>query len=488
MTAETTVSNLDWSGGSIGGGGMLTVTGLLNISGAGAKGLGGGLLRNTGTALWTGSGNIQFGDGSVFDNAGTFEAQNDAQLVSSFGASSTLSNRGLFKKTFGPGTTTIAVVFDNSGVLDAASGQVLLAGGGTSSGVINASNNAQIVCSTDYACSSGAAFTGPGLKRFVGGTVTLSGAISAQNLEWGGGGVAGAMVLGGGKVFWSSGWLVGQVTNSNNAELDITGDAGKGMLGAVLHNAGTVIWTGSGNISFVGGSLFENNGTLEVQGDAGLRYNFGAASTLHNAGLLKKTGGAGATTIDSGLLFTNEGTVQLDKGTLSCLGDYNQSGRLRIGVSGTAAGLMYGWLEVQGTARLAGVFDFFLLPGYRPVAGDTFQVLAYGARLGSFSTISGLDLGFGTTLTAVYTAQNLVLATTESLTNRVVVTAFGSGGMALRYTGLPGMDYVIQASSTLSPGGWASLFTNHTASGLIDYLDTGTTNRPYRFYRAQRLH
>jgi hypothetical protein len=59
------------------------------------------------------------------------------------------------------------------------------------------------------------------------------------------------------------------------------------------------------------------------------------------------------------------------------------------------------------------------------------------------------------------------------------------GSMLLTCSGKAGNSYVLQASTSLSGGGWTNLATlNADANGLFTYVDTGATNCVCRFYRT----
>src|SRR2546430_13568661 len=49
----------------------------------------------------------------------------------------------------------------------------------------------------------------------------------------------------------------------------------------------------------------------------------------------------------------------------------------------------------RSAANLDGTINLRLINGYVPNLGDTFDVLTYGSRIGSFTTITGLSIGGG---------------------------------------------------------------------------------------------
>ena len=57
-------------------------------------------------------------------------------------------------------------------------------------------------------------------------------------------------------------------------------------------------------------------------------------------------------------------------------------------LGGTTAGSEYDQLVVTGNANLAGTLDVSLLGEFHPSPGDSFTVLTYGSRTGTFTTVN----------------------------------------------------------------------------------------------------
>ena len=55
----------------------------------------------------------------------------------------------------------------------------------------------------------------------------------------------------------------------------------------------------------------------------------------------------------------------------------------------------------------------------------------------------------------------------------------------LQFSGPPGKDFILQASSNLVT--WRSIFTNAAPTGIVEFTDSATTNVPRQFYRAAYL-
>jgi hypothetical protein len=91
--------------------------------------------------------------------------------------------------------------------------------------------------------------------------------------------------------------------------------------------------------------------------------------------------------------------------------DYTQqsAGVLNIEIGGTAAGVQYDQVTVADLATLAGTLNLSLINGYEPNLGDTFTIMTFNSRSGTFSTVNGLTIGNGKQFQIGYNAKNIVL-------------------------------------------------------------------------------
>jgi T5SS/PEP-CTERM-associated repeat protein len=95
---------------------------------------------------------------------------------------------------------------------------------------------------------------------------------------------------------------------------------------------------------------------------------------------------------DSGSIvgnLVNEGTVGPLTGIVSVSGNYTQTadGSLIIDIGGTVAGDDYGQLAVSGAAALDGTLTLQFSDGFEPAPTDTFELLTYASRTGTFSDV-----------------------------------------------------------------------------------------------------
>ena len=155
--ASTIDSTLAITGGTLTGAGNLTVSGLVTftggtISGTSVLNANGGMLiadSPTGsstsfvdgrtinnpagqTVTWTGSNDIRLGNGAVFNNLGSFLAQNDGDFAVGDGAAPSFVNKGSFTSSIG---FVLNVPFDvPGGSVDVQNGSLVLEDGGSSTG------------------------------------------------------------------------------------------------------------------------------------------------------------------------------------------------------------------------------------------------------------------------------------------------------------------------------------------------------------------
>jgi hypothetical protein len=189
-----------------------------------------------------------------------------------------------------------------------------------------------------------------------------------------------------------------------------------------LVNLGTITKLGGGtNVSQVTGST-TTSGLIDVQGGL-LRLSANGTNTAMLGGTMRLSGGSvefqsssplsmqGGTLEGSGSIGgsvnNSGGTVSPGvngPGLLNITGDYTQGsgGSLNIELGGTQSN-QYDRLAVGGTANLNGPLNTSTINGFTPQIGDSFTVLTYGSRSGTFSSI------LGGTFTAHYNPNDLML-------------------------------------------------------------------------------
>lgn len=99
-------------------------------------------------------------------------------------------------------------------------------------------------------------------------------------------------------------------------------------------------------------------------------------------------------------------------GTLTIAGDYTQysSGTLLIDLAGYTQGTEYDFLNITGTASLAGLLEVDLLGGFKPVLGDSFDILyAVNGISGKFTSFDLDPLSSGLKWDIVYGPNDVFL-------------------------------------------------------------------------------
>jgi hypothetical protein len=239
---------------------------------------------------------------------------------------------------------------------------------------------------------------------------------------------------------------------------------------------------------------FNNNGTVEIH-SGGLNFEGTWSQTL------------GSTTVDAGAVLggtafsVQGGTLQglgtiaanvINSGTVNpgsapgilTLGPgvgYQQTsaGTLALEIAGGSPGSQYDQLVVGGAASLAGRLQINLINGFAPKPGERFQVLTCLSQSGTFSSLDSTPIA-DTVWVPQYNGTNvtLILASTVSLAQPVL----SKGVLTLPFNTVAGLSYLVQASSSLAPANWQTLYTL-PGNGSVMSVSDSTTNTQ-RYYRV----
>jgi hypothetical protein len=329
-----------WSNGTINNTGGVRLNGASSLNGAGFNTLSlNGLLINAGTLTWGGSGQNLYLSGGVLTNlaSGTITISADVSV----GGGGAIGNAGVLSKIGTTGATTLNVTFVNSGDVQAQSGTLDLNGGGSASGTFEVSADATLqFANKNYTLGAASSVTGAGTAIFSGGTVNLSGPLSMSGTNIINGGtlavnapgsmaVTNLIILSGGSLngnapvavngpfTWSNGSIynTGGVTLNGASSLNGAGNSTMQLYGLLI-NAGALTWSGSDQNLYISGGALTNlaSGSITISADVSV----GGGGTIGNAGLLRKTGTPGTTTLNA--TFVNTGDVQVQSGTLNLAG------------------------------------------------------------------------------------------------------------------------------------------------------------------------
>jgi hypothetical protein len=216
--------------------------------------------------------------------------------------------------------------------------------------------------------------------------------------------------------------LRGPTTLKGSGELELSSAATLSNLGTMTMNTGTTV---GASVCCAAPNTFSNGGTLIVAAGTGTATT--TNMQFSNSGTVKVNGGtlaistlgykqtAGSTQLAGGTI-TAAKQMNISKGTLSGFGTitgsvlnggtvapsttggvlkitgaYNQtsSGTLSSVITGITPGTKFGQLSVAGKATLAGTLKVNTGNGFVPGHGQSFAVLLYHTRSGTFATLSG---------------------------------------------------------------------------------------------------
>ncbi|MBI5802249.1 MAG: PD40 domain-containing protein [Verrucomicrobia bacterium] len=460
-------SQMAWTGGVMAGSGTTTIAsnGVLVASASADKSLN-RRLDNYGTVTWTGGRII--GDSSpVLNNfAGAlFDTQTDSTLFESNDASvKTFNNSGTIRKSAGPGVSLWRGVFNNSGTVN------------VQTGTLNPTDTVNLITSS---------YSGAG--RFLFGSCTVNGTLTVAagaNVEFGGGTLSGTATIVG-TLNWTGGVMGagGITTIAANGVLVASGGADK-SLSRQLDNHGTVTWT-AGRIIGDNAPVLNNfsGALLDAQTDSTLfESNDASVKTLNNSGTVRKSAGTGTSSWLG--VFNNSGALEIQRGIVSLTGNYTPAAgsSLKVFLGGLAAGTQFGQLRVAGTATLTGTLNIVLTNSFVPALANSFLVVSSGVRSGTFSSVTGSDLGGGLILDPTYVLGDLTLVTTMVAALPPLMPQAIGADRLLRWPGdIAG--YELQTATSIN-GPWTAVVAavaQENGDSVVRLPATGT-----RFYRLVR--
>jgi hypothetical protein len=539
-TADVGVTNLTWTGGTMGDAGSTTVAanGVLSISGSAGKSLdtrtfniGSGVTGPGSPAgpIWTG-GTIYGLNGAVLNNNTTFDVATDQQLYPYSGDTPVFNNFGSFRKLTTSGTTTIGWQFNNTnnntdgvtpgGVLSVQSGTLILNRGGTGQGSDGSDLSTMIVASGAllrfdadvYSLGTNSSLTGAGAVDFHGATVEVTGTYNLTGSTTVSSGIVdfpGTLTSLGSSLTISS----GQVDFETNNVTVTTGTIGGGtLLGAASVNFTSLTWTG-GTLGDTGTTSIGN--TLTISGTGSKSID---GRTLALNGSTSWTGGTiyglnGATINNYGVF-----TVQTDQqlywysGALPKFVDYGTFRKSAGTGTTTVSWVVYndgGTIDVEsGTLALSGgggSFNFLLLHGSITVASADTLVFGGGSFLvdvgtsmtgggnvvfsggtvdiaGTYNiptsiTVSGATVTFPGTIASGWSTLTLSSGTLNLVNNAVSVgSATFSSGMLLGLAEL-GIGTLSWTGTDMADPGTTLVFGSLTISGASSKTLDGRTLR-----------
>jgi hypothetical protein len=249
-------------------------------------------------------------------------------------------------------------------------------------------------------------------------------------------------------------------------------------------NGGTVNWNAD-NLYLVSAAAVVNNGLWNAGGDNNLFYNGGAAPSFTNNSIFRKSGGTGATTINSGVGFANNGTLDAQTGTLSFVGGtvFN-AGSVFIGAgtnlaagnnmfsgSFTSANLVLGSGVHSGNAAVMGgsvAYTGGSLSGTWSVgAGQTLNAGTGGFKIvdGAGTVVSNLGTVAWNTTDLLYLQSGATFSNQALFVANASTSIVYNGGAATTFNNTAGGTVRAAAGQTLTIGGSAGFVNN---GGTLD--------------------
>ena len=83
-------------------------------------------------------------------------------------------------------------------------------------------------------------------------------------------------------------------------------------------------------------------------------------------------------------------------------------GTVRLGIGGTSG--TNGALDITGRAFLDGKLSVFTTNGFTPLVGETYPLVSFAARTGTFATLHDEDLGDGVSYSPIHASTDISLS------------------------------------------------------------------------------
>ncbi|HEU0137298.1 MAG TPA: hypothetical protein VFQ50_08410, partial [Flavobacterium sp.] len=307
---------VNWSNGSLAGGGSLSNYSPIQVSTTTNKTIiGATTLNNHDVISIVDSGDIYITDGVINNHvAGTINLTAAAGNLSwSSGGTHTLNNYGIIRKLGDTGLNAIDCQMNNFGTIEVLAGNLGLTYGGINlnGGVYNISANSFL------SISALTNMTGQ-LSGTIAGEILWTSTVNVPSSEVATFAFTG---VGSGNVNWQNGVLSGGGVLVNNFTMRLSSTANKQIIGlTTLQNLALIYIQTSGDLYITDGIV--NNmltGIIDMRADAGdLSWSSGGSHLLNNYGLIKRTTTSGVATIECEL--HNFGTLSVQNGTMQLQG------------------------------------------------------------------------------------------------------------------------------------------------------------------------
>jgi len=397
-----------WNGGTLGGTGTTTIGagGSLTIATGATKLVSRTLTIDTGRSVTsTASAGFQFGSGGSITNNGAWDNQTTNTITDSSCGGCTFTNGGTFTAT-APVSFGTNINYVNTSTTNVPStGSIELFQGGSSSGSISIESPGFFRINAFGTFTFNASTTVNFITTTVGQVILQAGTMSIPSphtvqipfFAFNGGTLDGTGTL---RLTNGASWSSGTMQGGGITEVADGAGLTIGGAGPTLNNrtlsilagatGGTVSWT-SGSINLQnGGNITTNAGTVaglfHAQFDGAIQ-NGGAAGGFLNNGTFRKSASTGTTQIQTTL--TNNGLLDLQSGITQTTAGFTQNpgGTTRLLLGGLTAGTQYAQLQTPPNPTINGTVDIDLNGPYDPVGGSTFTLISFtgGTYTGTYT-------------------------------------------------------------------------------------------------------
>ena len=432
---------------------------------------------------------LYFQYGGPITNQGVYDFRGDVGLANSY-AGGVFTNSGTLRKSVGAGSSSVgsSIAFSNTGVIEAQVGTISFDGG-----------SATFYGGTQFTGAGQVAVTGN--ASFFGGYTTNSNLTLGNNATFtGGDGSAGSKAVVNGNTTWVTGYLAGNWEVSAGRTLTLASGNYKNTQGSVV-NKGNIAAQDTLYMQY--GSTLANMAVYDLQGDVGVQNGY-AGGNFVNSGTLRKSTGAGSSSIGSSIAFSNTGVIEARTGTITFDGG---SATFYAGTQFAGAGQVavtnhatfIGAYTTSGNLTLSGG----TLTGGDGSAGSKAVIngdtrWTSGTMVGAWEVATGRTLavvpGSGTALIGSLVNQGAVLATDGlgfqyggTLNNTGTYTLQGDVGLYNSYAGgnFVNTGLLVKSAGTGTSNVSSIAFSN-AVGGVVD-VQTGTIQLPNDFVNQGTL-
>lgn len=450
----------------------------LNVTSNASKTFNGIAFDNDGRVRVIGSGGVRLANGANVINDGQWDWQTTSGLVYLAGSLPTFTNNGTMIKSANTGATTLGnagMAFVNNGSLVADTGTLRFS-------------------SSQTTFNAGSSFSGAAVIE-VRADATFNGAYQSTNLVLASGTQTGNAAVMGGTTKWQAGTLQGSWQVGAGQQLSLSSVGSKTVAGAAtaLDNRGTLLWQNAGGIALTGGATLHNQGLLQRTGTSGSSsITASGGGALLNDGRILNSGGAGMNIALAGGTLVNNGVIEsADNGSITLPSGFSNDGilsggRFSIGGSGLVnsgtlapgadSGAAIGTLTLSNSNSFAQAaagtlaIDITSLTQHDVLvsAGSGFGDAALAGTL-ALNCLGACSLAVGDVITVLKAGRTI-----SGSFDNLVLSGFATGAFDVIYEINAGTadDFVrLRVTEAVSavpePGGWALMLAGLGVMGLL---------------------